>query len=170
MYKVGRFGVYSAIFSALLLQVTVLNHVKIFGAKPDILLISAVFFGLYLGTAAGFETGLAAGILADIFSLDYFGVNAAVFAMTGFAAGAFGSKFFKEARLTQFLLVFSFGVFSMSLHFAYVSAFSKYLILTFPEYLFSSVLPASLYTAVVSVPLFSKFIGIYNLKESEEFL
>ena len=52
MYKITRFQIYLILFAALFLQGGVLNYVKIFGAKPDLLVIAVIFFGLFLGPAA----------------------------------------------------------------------------------------------------------------------
>ena len=66
------------------------------------------------------------------------------------------------------MLVFSFTIFAMTLHYLIVSVYSKTLILELSDYFKSSVVPTSIYTGLVSIPIFSKFIDIYNLKEEEE--
>ncbi len=159
---------YLIIFVALFLQMTVLNYVKIFGSKPDLALIAVIFFGLFLGEGGGLESGIMAGLLKDVLALDFFGINAFILGLTGFIVGFLNTKFFKESKITEFVIVFSFTAFSMSIHFALVSVFSKSLVLNFFEYLTTSVMPTSIYTSLVAIPIFSKFIEIYNLKESEE--
>jgi len=70
VYKIKRLNIYFVLALALFLQVTVLNYVKISGTKPDLMLICVIFFGLFLGGGAGFEAGIIAGLLKDIFALD----------------------------------------------------------------------------------------------------
>ena len=168
MYKVSRFSIYLTLILALLIQLTVLNYLKIFGARPDLVSICVIFFGLFLGSGAGLECGIVAGFLEDIFALDFLGLNTFILAVTGFAVGVVRTKFFRESKITQAVLVFSFTIFAMTLHYLIVSVYSKTLILELSDYFKSSVVPTSIYTGLVSIPIFSKFIDIYNLKEEEE--
>ena len=170
MYKISRFAIYLTLASALLLELTVLNYIRIFGSTPDLLLICVVFFALFQGPGVGLEVGIAAGLFQDFFALDFFGINTFVFAVTGLFAGVIQAKFFKESRMTQSILVIFFTVFSMALHYMLVSVFSKYSSLNFSDYLITSIMPVAVYTALVSIPIFGKFIEMYNLKEPEDFL
>ena len=155
---------------ALLVQATVLGRFRICGARPDLMIICVTFFGLFLGRRAGLETGLAAGVLTDLFSLDYFGINIFVYGATGLLAGALKTSFIKESKRTQALMVFLCTAFSMCLHFSLASAFSRSISFGFPEYLKACVLPTGVYTTVVSVPVFMKFIEMYKLREQDDLL
>lgn len=155
---------------AFLLQVTVLDRVSLFGAKPDLVLIGVVFFALFLGEGAGLECGLVAGILEDIFALDFFGINTFILSLVGFLMGVMNTKFVKESPAAQFLLIFSSAIFSASCHFVLVSRFSKGLDLGFSEYFLWCVIPGAIYTGLIGIPIISKLIDIYKFKEMEEFL
>lgn len=170
MYTVKRLPIYAALFFALILQMTVLNYLRIFGAAPDLLLITVIFFGLFFGAGAGLESGIIAGILKDVFALDFFGINMFICALTGLLAGALNTKFSREAKSTQFVLTLSFTAFSMISRILLASVFSRFHMLYFWEYIFASVLPVSLYTAAVSIPVFARFIAIFNLRTREEFI
>lgn len=170
MYKVNRITIYITLLFAFFLQVSVLNYLKVFGAGPDLVLGAVIFFGLFLGPAAGLESGIFAGFLKDLFALDFFGINIFIFGVTGLMSGVLNTKFFRDSKLTQLVLVFSFTAFSMLLHFLLVSVFSKFLTLGFWEYCLASVLPASIYTGIVSIPVFARLIAMYGLRRSEEFL
>lgn len=169
MHKVKRVNIYLVLLAMLFLHLTVLNYLKIFGAEPDLMLICVVFFGLFLGTNAGLEIGLIAGALKDIFALDFLGINAFVFGLVGVLAGAVSMKFSKESKMAQLIAVFSFTIFSMSLHFVLFSIFSK-VNFSFSENLITSIIPTAVYTSLVSIPIFSRFINRYNLRGIEEFL
>ena len=170
MHKINRPRIYCILFIAALINITIGNRFQTFYARPDFVLICVVFFGLYFGEGLGLEVGLVAGLLEDVFALDFFGINAVVLAFTGLAAGLLGTKFFKESRLTQFLLVIFFTAFSMTLHFMIVMLLSKQLSVYFLEFFSSSIVLSSLYTGLASVPIFSKFIDIFRLKEMEDLL
>jgi len=170
VYKISRLRIYFILALALLLHITVLDHIKILGVKPDLLLIVVIFFGLFLGREIGLESGLAAGLFKDLFALDFFGINAFAFALTGFLAGLLGTQFSRESRKTQVLLVMFLTAFSMTLHFIIVSIFSKWIYLDFREYLTGSVIPTCIYTAIVSIPVFFRLMKAYKIKGSEEYI
>lgn len=168
MSKINRIQIYSILIFALLLHLSLLNYIKILGAVPDLLLTSVIFFGLFSGWRTGLESGLIAGLLKDIFTLDVFWINTIIFGVAGFSVGALNTKFFKESKMTQVLLVLVFTVFSMVIHFLSVSFLTKSIRMGLFEYLFTSVVPTSIYTALVSIPIFSKFIDIFGLREEDE--
>lgn len=170
MHKIGRSQILLILLAALALQAGPVRYIKIFGAGPDLLLSCVVFFGLFLGPAAGFESGLAAGILKDIFSLDYFWINTLILGLAGLFAGMVNTKFFKESKRTEFLLVMIFNVFAMSAHFLIVYILPGSLALAFGEFFISSVIPASIYTGILSVPVYRWLIMFYDLKETEDYL
>lgn len=161
---------YAILILALWLHMTVLNYFQVFGAKPDLLLICVIFFALFFGESAGLATGIAAGILKDIFALDFFGINAFILGLTGFLIGAMNTKFAKESRSAHLFVVFLFTIFAMSFHYLLFAAFSKPVGMVFFGYLFSSVLPAAVYTSIIAVPIFTKLIDMYNLREMEDLL
>lgn len=168
MYKITRPHIYLIVLTALFIHLTILRHIKIFGARPDILLLFVIFFGLFLGPARGLESGLVAGFLEDIFTVDIFWVNTLIFGTVGFLAGVLKMKFYKESKMTQLLLVFAVTIVAMSLRYMAASLLIQYIRTSFSEYFFSSIIPVSIYTCLVSIPIFSKFIAIYNLREEDE--
>ena len=170
MYKIARIQIYMILAAALFLQGGLLNYVKIFGAKPDLLLILVVFFGLFLGPAAGLESGLAAGLLKDIFALDFLWINFFILGLTGFIVGAINTQFFKESKRADFILVFLFTIFSMVLQYSIVLVLSNSMALEFPEFLISSVIPTAIYAGLFSIPIYRWLLNIYNLKEAEDYL
>ncbi|MBN2452777.1 MAG: rod shape-determining protein MreD [Candidatus Omnitrophica bacterium] len=170
MHTIGRLQIYFILALALLLQVTVLRHIAIFGVRPDLLVMLAVFFGLFLGPGRGLETGIVAGALADLFALDFFGIHIFIFGLTGLLAGILGTKFSRDSARTRCLLVAVLTAFSMALHFFIASIFSGWIGLSFGGYFLGSVFPVCIYTALISIPIFFKLIEIYGLRGSEEYL
>ena len=170
MHKVTRFRIFLALVIALAVHMTVLDHLKVFGAKPDLMLLLTIFFSLFLGARRGLETGIMAGFLKDIFSFDVFGVNMFVLGVTGFMVGALNTKFYKESRSIQIGLVFVFSIFSMVLHYIMASSVFKFVNLSLLDYLLSSIIPAGFYTAIVSIPIFPYLIEVFGLRERRQFL
>lgn len=100
----SKLPIYFSILILFFLEVTVFSKFRVFGARPEILLIATMFFGFHFGRARGSEVGVVAGILKDIFSVTAFGVNAFSFLLIGFLCGSLKSKLFKENLITQSLL------------------------------------------------------------------
>jgi rod shape-determining protein MreD len=155
---------------AVLIHLTVLDRFRICGARPDLVMICVVFFGLFLGRAAGLEAGVVSGLLVDIYALDHFGINMLVLGATGLVAGSLKTSFVKESKRSQALIVFACTAFSMSLHYAVVSAFSGAVSFGMSEYLRSGVLITAIYTSLVSVPVFAQFLKTFRLSEPDELL
>ena len=170
MHKIGRLQIYLILALTLIVDLMLLDHIKILGVKPDLMLIPVIFFGLFLGTGKGLESGLAAGILKDLFTLDFFGINTCILGLTGFLAGVLGTKFSRESKNTQILLVIFLTAFSMTLHYILASRFSKWINLDFGEYFGSSVVPTVIYTTLLSIPIFYKLANRYQLRGSEDYL
>lgn len=165
-----RTHLYILLVAALLAQLTVLNFVKVFGAAPDLMLIIVIFFGFFFGPGAGIEAGAAAGIMKDIFCVDFFGINTFVYGVTGLVAGLASGKLNKESGMSQFFLAAVFTAFSMSVHYTLAAVFSRGLVLGYGEYFFSSILPVSVYTGLVAIPCFSKLTSFYGFRHLEELL
>ena len=161
---------YFMILLAFTLHITVLNYISLLGAKPDLMMICVVFFGLFAGGGAGLEAGIFAGLLKDLFCLDFIGINTFIFGVSGLIVGTLNTKFFKESKMTQLILVVAFTAFSMILHYSFVSVFSRSLGFGFSDYLINSVFPTSLYTGLVSIPIFAKFTDMYAIRELEHLL
>ena len=170
MHKIGRAQIYLILAFALILHLTLLDHIKIFGVKPDLMLIPVIFFGLFLGAGKGMESGIAAGVLKDLFALDYFGINTCILGITGFLAGVLGAKFSRDSKNTRILLVIFLTAFSMTAHYIIASIFSRRISLGFGGYFRAAVIPASIYTMLISIPIFYKLMKRYKVGGSEDYL
>ena len=169
MHTIGRARAYLLLLLAILIQVTFLNRFTIAGSRPDLVLILVTFYGFFLGGGAGLESGIVAGFLTDLFALDYFGINMLVYGSTGLVAGMLRTNFSDESKKTQALLVFCCSAFSMCIHYAIAASFSGGLAFGLFEYLRSCVVPAGIYTAIVSVPVFTRLTSAYHLREPGEY-
>lgn len=170
MYKITRPQIYLVIFSALFLQGSFINHIALAGIKPDLLIIVVVFFGIFLGPAAGFESGFAAGLLKDIFAVDYFWINAAGLAAAGYIVGAINTQLSKDSKRAGFIFVFIFTIFALSFHYIALSLLSMSVPRNFRDFFAVYVFPTALYTGLVSIPVSALLIYIYSLKETEDYL
>lgn len=64
---------------SILFQVTLVDYLKFFSAKPDLLLIAAFIGGLFLQLRWALAAGFILGAIKDSFLLNTLGLNAALF-------------------------------------------------------------------------------------------
>jgi len=97
------------IFTALLVQVTVLSRVRIFGVVPNLMLLVAVAAGITGGPARGAAIGFASGMAFDIFLETPLGLSALVFCIVGYTVGAAETGILRAAWWIPVLTAFVAG-------------------------------------------------------------
>ncbi|UCD55037.1 MAG: rod shape-determining protein MreD [Candidatus Omnitrophota bacterium] len=102
MYR-HRLAIYVTILLLFFAELILFDKLRIYGMKPEILLIVTIFFGFHFGIVRGMKIGAFCGILKDLFSITAFGVNIFLFLLIGFLSGYLKDKLFKENFVTQFL-------------------------------------------------------------------
>lgn len=152
-----QFSVYLLLLgAALILQTTVLETVAVAGIKPDLVMLLVVLNGFLLGTREGAFLGFAGGVVEDLFSGSYIGLNALSKMVAGYLAGAAGERLYREnipiAALVTFLTTAA-------------GSMVNYLLLLYlgvhvpPLYaLLRVVLPTAAYTAVLSPFLYGRIL------------
>ena len=71
----------------LVIELTVLDRLRVFGAGPDVMLLLAVVAGIVGGPRVGALLGFASGIVLDLFLETPMGLSALVFCLVGYAVG-----------------------------------------------------------------------------------
>lgn len=149
MYR-HRLAIYITILLLFFVELILFDKLRIYGMRPEILLIATVFFGFHFGIARGMEIGALSGILKDVFSITTFGVNVFLFLLIGFLSGYLKDKLFKENFVTQFLF----------------SCFSVYIVWGFAPVPVGAVLYKGLYTGILAPSLFLVLTKIFGPKET----
>jgi rod shape-determining protein MreD len=93
------------LFTALLLQVTVLGRIAFLGAKPDLVLVAVVCFALSDGPGVGMGAGFGIGLFTDLLGSHTLGVLALVLCVVGYAAGVVRSYFDRLSTFTPMAVV-----------------------------------------------------------------
>jgi rod shape-determining protein MreD len=93
------------LFTALLLQVTVLARLSFLGAKPNLVLVAVVCFALTDGPGVGMGAGFGIGLVSDLLSSHTLGLLALVLCIVGYAAGVIRSYFDRLSTFTPMLVV-----------------------------------------------------------------
>jgi rod shape-determining protein MreD len=94
-----------SLFTALLLQVTVLARLSFLGAKPDLVLVAVVCFALSDGPGVGMGAGFGVGLFADLLGSHTLGLLALILCVVGYAAGVIRSYFDRLSTFTPMLVV-----------------------------------------------------------------
>lgn len=136
------------LLTALTLQVTVLDHFRLAGVKPDLVLILIIFNSFRQGSRNGALWGFGAGLLVDISAGCYFGLNALALAAAGYLAG--------EAK-TGLYLNSGIRVAIVTMAVSLAAGVLQYLLLAFsgvfvsPWLALGIILPGAVYNTVVAL-------------------
>jgi len=99
-------------FAGLLLQCTLFSHAAIAGVKPDFVLILVLFTAILEGPKKGILYGYTLGLLEDIITGRFIGLNALSKALTGFIVGWFTGRTYSENLLVPIISVFVGTIFN----------------------------------------------------------
>jgi rod shape-determining protein MreD len=135
------------------LQSTVLNDLAILGVTPDTALIFIVSYGILRGDIEGALFGLAAGLMHDMFGGYYIGLYAMLGFLTGYVCGKPFKDFFHDNYFLPFFVVVAATVCYQFLYYCTGILFSGSVDLFY--YTRAIILPKTIYTASLSIPLYS---------------
>jgi rod shape-determining protein MreD len=153
-------------FVALVLQSTIFNKITIYDTKPDLLIIIMVFFILLYGDISGAKIGFLYGLLEDLITGKFIGINCLSKMITGYAVGFFEGKLYRDnilvpvifsalATVINNIVFFMIGILT---GFIGVLSVKKYIIITVITVIYNSLLAPLLYV------IFYKFTKSYNKK------
>jgi len=100
-------GVKAAVllFVAAIAQVSIFSQLQVFGAVPDLLLVSLVALALLRGSVAGAVGGFFAGLLVDTATLGTLGLTSLVLTLVGYWVGRYGETTGRDRVHAPFLSV-----------------------------------------------------------------
>lgn len=89
-----------------IVQVTLLDYFKVFGVKPDLLLIGACFASLVFEFKWALVLSLFAGLFKDILGTYVFGINTLLFALWSFLIARLNKEITIDYNFIRMALVF----------------------------------------------------------------
>jgi rod shape-determining protein MreD len=100
-------GVKAAVvlFVAAVAQVSIFSQVHVFGAVPDLLLVTLVAIALLRGSVVGAVGGFFAGLVVDTATLGTLGLTSLVLTLAGFWIGRYGETTGRDRAHAPFLSV-----------------------------------------------------------------
>ena len=157
------------IFINFILRATWFQSIEIFGVIPNTTLLIVVCYAVLRGDAEGSVVGFFAGLIHDIFFFgSYFGFFTLTAALIGYFCGKPFRDFYRENYLIPLVLA---GTSSLAYGFIY------YILHYLPEttaganfwqYIYLKILPETLYTIILAVPVYRIFYGINGRLERYE--
>lgn len=140
----------SLLILALILQQTVVRIISIGSIKPDLVLVMLVAVSLRYGSLVGLYSGLAIGLILDVYAIESLGANAMAKCLVGYLTGLLDEKVIKIMPATKVLfLAVAFVVHDIAYSLAagfYGSGFW--------EALFKKTIPSGIYTLLVGSLVF----------------
>jgi rod shape-determining protein MreD len=93
------------LFVAAVAQVSIFSQPHVFGAVPDLLLVSLVAIALLRGSLVGAVGGFFAGLVVDTATLGTLGLTSLVLTLAGFWIGRYGETTGRDRAHAPFLSV-----------------------------------------------------------------
>lgn len=120
---------------------------------PDIILIGVVYFGIRKGKIPGSVAGFFAGLFLDLLSFSFIGLSALSQATSGFISGFFNNENKIQRYTGSISFVWIVILSSLFNNLIYFSLYYQGTSVGMLGVIFKYVLPTSIYTAVLSVPV-----------------
>jgi len=137
-------------------QLTCLEHLNFLGARPDLLLLTAVTAGFFLEFPKALMIAVLAGIFKDAFGLASFGFNIVLFGLWVFLTVKITRKISIEDNLTRTVALFAIALLQNIISGFYLTFSGGFVTLGI---FLRIVLLGSLYTSL-SLPLILKIAKI----------
>lgn len=144
------------IFLFSLIEATLLTFISIKGIKPDILLILIIYTSFYADWRFALKAGLLAGILKDALSIGVFGLNAFIFGISALIIALYSKKVYRDHISRQVFISFAVSLSVMVIYYLTTNIFLP--LPQFTIYLWTIILPAAIYTALL-YPLLSLLLS-----------
>jgi rod shape-determining protein MreD len=93
------------LFVAAVFQVSVFSQVHVFGAVPDVMLVTLVAVALLRGSVVGALGGFCAGLVVDTATLGTLGLTSLVLTLAGYWIGRYGETTGRDRAHAPFLSV-----------------------------------------------------------------
>lgn len=147
----------------LVIQSTLFDYIEIVNIKPNTAVLIIISFAILRGDVSGAIIGFFAGLFQDIFFGNYIGLNAFLYMLIGYISAKPFKDFYKENYALPLLLS---GVSTIFYEFSiYFTSFFFRGKLNIAFYLNKIILPSTVYTVLLSIPV---YMLIYSLNKKIE--
>lgn len=136
-----------------ILQPTLIQWIAVFGIAPNAFLVFVILAGYLRGRTEGAVAGLIFGMVYDLLIGKLMGVNALLFMYVGFGAGILSEKFFGDSNVWMIAVTVMVAALATGVLY-WMIAGMVYGPISFYTGFVKTIIPESIYNAVICVPLF----------------
>ncbi len=151
------FALFLLPFLSIFLQSTFFSSFSIKDSIPDLVLVFVVFYALLYGEMKGCMYGFFCGLLEDLYTGRFVGVNAIAKGITALIIGRLQGRFFRENLLVGMVFVFVGTVINALI--MVIFGLTAFIVFNIDISLIRNILYQSLYNVMLSAPL---YIWFYN--------
>jgi rod shape-determining protein MreD len=137
---------------AIFLQSTLFASYSIKGVVPDMVLIFVIFYALLNGAEKGARYGLICGLLEDLYTGRFIGINALSKAATAYIIGKLQGRVFAENVVVGIIGVILGSLLNACLFF--ILAFAYFAVFNIDRSLFINIIYQSFYNVVITTPIY----------------
>jgi rod shape-determining protein MreD len=150
------------IFAIGIIQSTILDYIKIYNVKPNLLLVLVITFALLYGSGSGAVLGFFAGLIQDLISGKVLGFYSLLGLYLGLFVGLVNRRIFRENLVVTIFITFVSTTIYEELVYIINSVFTRGKIdMIYPA--LNIVLPEALYNSVAAI-----LIYVFVLKLDEK--
>lgn len=153
-----------AAFLGIVLRDTVFNGLSVAGGKPDFVLILVVFFAIFRGSAQGGLMGAALGMMEDLLTGRFIGINALCKGLVGYLAGVSERNLYKNNFFVPIVAVLAATFFNTVLYYLFSVLIGSHVGL---EKLLLSSIPDAVYNMCFSPVFYAVFYNFFVMKSGE---
>ncbi len=150
----------------IVLQSTLFQYLEVFSSLPNTTLILIISYSLLRPDVEGCLFGFFAGLLFDIILSPFLGFFSLFGTIIGFIAGKPFSNMYRESLLPP-IVITGVACFLYELSFYFMNIYIFNYVEFFP-YLFTVIVPVTLYSIIVSPIIFKFVCSVNNFLENSE--
>ena len=141
------------VFSAAIVQVTLLSSLSVLGGTPDLVLVTLIAVSLLRGSIFGACAGFGAGLVVDTANLDTLGVTSLLLTLAGYWIGRYGETTGRDRTHAPFVSVaivtVLYAVGALVLHYLLGETASANAVLV------ESLLPTLIFNLILTLPVYA---------------
>ena len=146
------------------LRDTVFNGLSVAGGKPDFVLILVVFFAIFRGSVQGGLMGAALGMLEDLMTGRFIGINALCKGLLGYVAGISERNLYKNNFFVPIAAVLAATFLNAVLYYLFSVLIGSNVGL---EKLMLSSIPDAVYNMCFSPVFYAIFYNFFVMKSND---
>jgi rod shape-determining protein MreD len=143
------------VVAAVLLQTTVFQSLRVAGVSPNLILVLVVFFAISNGPRHGAVLGFVGGLVQDLLSGFYLGMNALSMALTGYIVGLGHHTLFRESPWIMAVITFVASLGAETVN--YLLLLSLGVTILPGNAFFGVIIPVAVYNSAVAVLAYRRY-------------